>query len=231
MQVLILAAGRGTRMNELTEAVPKPMLEVCGKTLLDHKLAMLPDEIDEVIFVIGYQSETIRSHFGDEAYGRKIQYVEQKVLDGTGGAVWAAKDLLHDRFLIMMGDDLYAKEDAERCIATTGWVLLLERTDSMAAGGKMIVNEMNEVTSIEEGDHHGTPGLMCTNLFVLDTSIFDFPLVPKAAGSAEFGLPQTVVAASLAASNPLKAIESTWWVQVTSPEDLVRAERLLSGIV
>ena len=70
MQAVILAAGHGTRMDELTTAVPKPMLEVAGKPLLEYKLDALPDHIDEVVLIVGYLGNVIRQHFG-ALYGKQ----------------------------------------------------------------------------------------------------------------------------------------------------------------
>ena len=82
-----------------------------------------------------------------------------------------------------------------------------------------MVIEGNKVVAIEEGEHT-RPGLVNTNLFVLDPRIFDHPLVPKQEGSDEYWLPQTVLRASLDASIPLSTVLTHAWVQVTSPEDL-----------
>src|SRR3989344_6700347 len=119
MQPVILAAGRGTRMVELTGEVPKPMLPVGGRPLLEYKLDAMPDEIDEVILVIGYQGAVVRKHFGGRYGNRQIQYVEQKELNGTAGALWVARLLLHDRFLVLMGGDIYAGEDVAAWMAKT----------------------------------------------------------------------------------------------------------------
>ena len=70
IQAVILAAGKGTRMLPLTVNAPKPMQEVLGKNLLELKIEALPDEVDEVIMVIGYLGNMIRDFFGDE-YGGK----------------------------------------------------------------------------------------------------------------------------------------------------------------
>src|SRR3989344_8278550 len=99
MQAVMLAAGRGPRMVALTGEVPKPMLPVEGRPLLEYKLDALPDEIDEVILVIGYQGGVIRKHFGERYGNKRIQYVEQKELNGTAGARWSAPSPFHDRFL------------------------------------------------------------------------------------------------------------------------------------
>jgi NDP-sugar pyrophosphorylase family protein len=229
MQAVILAAGKGTRMKELTQSVPKPMLEVAGSTLIEHKLVILPPEVDEVILIIGYQGDIIRAKFGDEFEGRRIRYVEQESLDGTMGALALAAPYLTDRFVVMMGDDLYSREDIEACFAAPHWSVLVQSTDSMASGGRMVMDESGHLVKIEEGDHVGKPGLMNTNLFALDPRVFEHPLVPKAIGSDEYGLPQTVLAASLTSGIPLAVIEASFWFQITAPEDLPKAEEALSA--
>ncbi|MBU0750196.1 nucleotidyltransferase family protein [Patescibacteria group bacterium] len=229
MQAIILAAGKGTRMGSLTETLPKPMLPINGKTLLEHKFDQLPAVIDEIIIVIGYLGDVIKERYGNEYNSTKITYMEQTELNGTGGALLLLQPILNERFMILMGDDIYAREDMENCIATEGWSLLLEDMEHMAAGGKMIVNDKGEVVGIEEGNHRGTPGLFNTNLAVLDRRIFDFPPVPKNEGSAEFGLPHHMVQASLAGNIPIHAVMTTFWIQITAPEDLERASTLMGS--
>src|SRR3989344_9593279 len=111
MQAVILAAGRGTRMGKLTEEIPKPMLPLLGKPLLEWKLAMLPRTIDEVVLVVGYLEHRIQEYFGKQWKGRTLRYVYQKSLNGTGGALALTKEIARDRFLVTMGDDLYHPQD------------------------------------------------------------------------------------------------------------------------
>ncbi len=229
MQAVILAAGKGTRMKDLTQEVPKPMLNVLGKTLLEHKFDALPDEIHEIILVIGYQGDVIRNRFGESYNGKKITYVVQETLDGTAGAVWKTRSLIDNRFIVMMGDDLYAREDIQRCVDSRDWAVVAEETKHMASGGKVVTDDAGIVLDIVEGEHHGTEGLMNTNLFVLDVRLFDEPLVPKSPGSAEFGLPQTVLPAARRLAIPLHVIPVTSWIQITAPEDIGRAEERLRG--
>lgn len=228
MQAVILAAGRGTRMKELTDSVPKPMLTVHGKSLIEHKLEALPPEVDEVIIIVGYQGDVIRNAFGDSFEGRTIRYAVQENLDGTMGALALAKPYLTDRFVVMMGDDLYAREDVETCLRSSDWSVLAEDTEHMSSGGKIVMNEEGHITAIEEGNHSGK-GLMNTNMFALDPRVFDYPMVPKAEGSDEYGLPQTVLAASKESGIPLWAVPATSWIQITAPEDLKKAEEILSS--
>jgi len=229
MQAVILAAGKGTRMKELTQSVPKPMLRVNGRTLIEHKLDVLPPEVTEVILIIGYQGDVIRDYFKEEFNGRVIRYVEQENLNGTAGALWLARPLLTDRFIVMMGDDLYAREDVDACFASLEWSVLVEDTQTMASGGRMVMDERGHIVDIEEGDHTGKPGLMNTNMLALDPRLFEYPMIPKSVGSDEYGLPQTVVAASKASGIALAAVRSTFWIQVTAPEDLTKAEAALEA--
>lgn len=229
MQALILAAGRGTRMQDLTNEVPKPMLTVHGKTLLARKLEVLPPQIDEVIFIVGYQGDLIREAFGSEYNGRRISYVEQETLNGTMGAVTLAKPYITGKFIVMMGDDLYGEEEVLQACNAPDWAVVVEKTETMGSGGKVLIDEHDLITGIEEGDHRGTPGCMNTNLIVLDERIFEYPMTPikTANGNEEFGLPQTVVDVALKAAIPLHAVYATSWIQITAPEDLAKAEALL----
>jgi NDP-sugar pyrophosphorylase family protein len=72
MQCVILAAGKGTRLRPLTDNLPKPLVKVAGKTLLDHIVSSLPSAVDELIIVTGYLEEQIKAHCGTEFYGRKV---------------------------------------------------------------------------------------------------------------------------------------------------------------
>lgn len=232
MQVVILAAGRGTRMGELSKTLPKPLLQVSGKTLLEHKLDALPDEVDEIVLVVGYLGNLIRERFGENYRGRRILYAEQLPKHGTAGALWSARDILKDRFLVMNGDDLYSAEDVKRACRDGAWLMFAKNTEPPYGGGK-ILTKNGRVEEIIESEKHETPGLVSTNLFALDTRIFDYEMVSVHArkGSEEYGLPQTILAASQASGIPLELVQTDAWIQITSPEDLQYAERTLMKAV
>jgi len=216
-------------MGTLTDTVPKPMLEINGMSLLEYKLAALPDEVDEVIVVVGYLGSAIHNHFGGTYKDKRILYVEQEKLNGTAGALWLCKELLNDAFIILNADDIYTQEDIAAVVAHDGWAVLADEMEHMSSGGRIVTNTEGAVEEIAEGNHHGMPGLMNTNVFKLDTRVFDYPLVPKAEGSEEFGLPQTVIPASRALGVAIDVIKATFWFQITEPADLTKMEALLKG--
>ena len=224
-QAVILAAGKGTRMSPLTETRPKPMQMVAGKNLIEWKLEALPDEIREVVIVIGHQGEQIKVYFGDAWRGKAIRYVVQKELNGTAGALWAAREHLHERFLVMMGDDLYAKEDIARILdherAIGGQEII-----NKEVGGEILSNPDGTFAGMNEPWHFVEHGLMNTGLYVLSTEIFAYDPVPVGGSSTEFGLPHTLTV--LAKDMPVAIVRATKWLQVTTPEDLQKATEFVS---
>jgi UDP-N-acetylglucosamine diphosphorylase / glucose-1-phosphate thymidylyltransferase / UDP-N-acetylgalactosamine diphosphorylase / glucosamine-1-phosphate N-acetyltransferase / galactosamine-1-phosphate N-acetyltransferase len=118
MKAVILAAGKGTRMGDLTDQVPKPMLRVQGRPILEHILSgFVAAGVTEVCIITGWRAEVIEDHFGDGAsLGARIHYARQTVQDGTGKAPELARDFVGcDPFLLTYGDIL-VKPDTYRRI-------------------------------------------------------------------------------------------------------------------
>jgi dTDP-glucose pyrophosphorylase len=109
MKAVILAAGKGTRMRELTNELPKPMLKVQGKPILQHIIeGFSQNGIRDIFIVTGFRAETIEGHFKDgRQLGVRIAYGRQVVQDGTGKAPELAKEFVgRDAFLLTYGDIL-----------------------------------------------------------------------------------------------------------------------------
>jgi NDP-sugar pyrophosphorylase family protein len=109
MKAVILAAGKGTRMRELTNELPKPMLRVQGKPILEHIVAgIVAAGVRDIFIVTGWRAEVVESHFGDgKKWNARIAFGRQVVQDGTGKAPELAKDFIGDSpFLLTYGDIL-----------------------------------------------------------------------------------------------------------------------------
>lgn len=228
MKAIILAAGRGKRMEDLSKDMPKPMLSVCGKSLLHHKLDLMPQEITEVIIVVGYLKEKIMNGIGNEYHGKKITYIidEQAVQGNFYGTAYSfslCKPYFSDdneRFLVMMGDDIYPTEDMQACIAAPEWALLVRQMPSILGKANVIFDAQGHLEEIREKSKAHEPGCICAGMYLLTPKIFDYEIVPI--GGGEFGLPQTI----LSARHDVKvsAVVSTEWFQITNPEDIKDAE-------
>jgi len=119
-KAVILAAGRGTRMRDLTQEMPKPMLRVQERPILEHIIeGLMSAGIREFCMVTGFRADVIESYFGDGAkFGARIEYVRQEVQDGTGKAPELAKDFAGgDSFLLTYGDILVKPETYQQMVA------------------------------------------------------------------------------------------------------------------
>lgn len=223
MKAVILAAGVGSRLHPITVDTPKPMIEVAGRPIIDRIFETLPEEIAEVIIVVGYLREKIMVHLGDEFGGRKIIYAHQGDRKGTFGALLAAKNFLdHERFLVLNGDDLHSGDELKKFLRE-------ERTFGLQ---KMVMPNYYSM-QIESDFVHGfrpqtdeervSGALIATGVYTLDEKIFDHPGVVVNGG--EYGLPQTIMAQK--DDFPIRAVITEKWLPINSFEDLERAENML----
>jgi len=119
VQVIIPLAGKGTRLRPHTHLVPKPLLRVAGRPVLDWVMDTLTSvPVSELIFITGHLKEQVEAYTA-ERYGIPCRYIEQKVQDGTAGAINLARPLVTGPVLIVFVDTVF---DAD--------LTLIERTDA-----------------------------------------------------------------------------------------------------
>jgi glucose-1-phosphate thymidylyltransferase len=109
MKVIIPVAGEGKRLRPFTFTKPKPLLPVAGKPMINHIMdAILPLKPKEFVFIVGHLGHMMQSHI-EKTYGgvAKLSFVEQKEINGPGGAVWLAHESLDEDVLIDYGDTLF----------------------------------------------------------------------------------------------------------------------------
>ncbi len=107
-KAFIIAGGKGTRLKPITQEIPKPMLPVQGKPILEHIIELFKKYgITEIVLSIGYKGDKIREYFGDGArFGVKITYVEEISPLGTAGPLRLARHLLSETFFMSNADEL-----------------------------------------------------------------------------------------------------------------------------
>jgi D,D-heptose 1,7-bisphosphate phosphatase len=107
-QLVILAGGKGTRLKDRLGDLPKPMIPIAGRPLLEHQVELAKKYgFTDLIFFVHYRAELIEKHFGDgQKFGVQIRYVLEREPLGTAGAVLAGFEFLADRFLVMYGDTM-----------------------------------------------------------------------------------------------------------------------------
>jgi D,D-heptose 1,7-bisphosphate phosphatase len=107
-QLIILAGGAGTRLRARLGDLPKPMIPIVGKPLLEHQVELaIKYGFTDLIFFVHYRADLIENHFGDgKKFGVQIRYILEKEPLGTAGAVFAGFEHLAERFVVLYGDTM-----------------------------------------------------------------------------------------------------------------------------
>lgn len=109
MKAIIMAGGKGTRIKEINSEVPKPMIPVLDKPILQYQIECLARQgVTDITLIIGYLGFVIKEYFGDGAkYGVNISYIEEKEPLGTAGALYLLKGKVQEDFLLLCGDLIF----------------------------------------------------------------------------------------------------------------------------
>jgi dTDP-glucose pyrophosphorylase len=229
-QAVLLAAGRGTRMKDLTNDLPKPMLEVQGKPILQHIVEGLRDAgVQRVLIIVGYREDVVRGHFGDGAnLGVDIEYTTQVVQDGTGRVVELAKDFTGNApFLLSYGDILIEPINYRRLVNlgdAEAIISVKHNPGEIAKGGAVFVNEKFEMTDLREKPGPGEPTSPWYNagVYTFRPSIFEFTARLEKSPRGEYELTDAI--RNLALSGRIvQAFELAGdWADVRDPEVLAQ---------
>jgi NDP-sugar pyrophosphorylase family protein len=227
-KAVLLAAGKGTRMRELTNDLPKPMLAVNGRPILQHIVEGLAAAgVTRFLIVVGYRADVVREFFGDgSAFGVSVEYVTQTVQDGTGRVVELARDFAGaDAFVLSYGDILVSPENYLRLVAldaAEALVSVKHNPGEIAKGGAVFVNERFELTDLREKPQPGEPTSPWYNagLYTFRPSIFEFTARLEKSPRGEYELTDAI--RELAQSGRVvQVVElSGTWADVRDPEVL-----------
>ncbi len=180
---MILAAGLGTRLRPLTDRLPKPLLPIAGRPMIEYTLAWIASAgIRHVMINVHHKGDLIRDALGDgERFGLKISYSEEPVILGTGGGLKQVEPFFADGpFLVINADILTAVDPnaiirfhfARRPLAT----LAVRRDPEVAAYGALGVDHESRIRRfLGRGQRSSAPleDVMFTGIHVLDPRIFD----------------------------------------------------------
>lgn len=247
MKAVILAAGKGTRMRELTSEVPKPMLKVQGKPILEHiLLGLLSAGIREVFIVTGFRAEAIESYFGDGSkWGARIVYGRQLVQDGTGKAPEVAKAFVGDSpFLLTYGDILVKPETYQQMVRRFesepfSGVITVTGGEDVTKGGlnffddAFCLKRLIEKPSLEQVEQlrregwlkSGDPVYYNAGIYIFKPVVYDFTARLQKSPRGEYELTDAI-SAMVNTGHKLAGLEIQGrWVDVRDPEVLARLEQ------
>ena len=179
-KIVIMAGGKGMRLRPLTENIPKPMLKVGNKPILQTIVEKFKESgFDDLIMCVNYKSKIIRDYFGDgKKYGVKIEYINEKKQMGTAGALSLIKKRLKEPFFVVNGD-LLTNLDFEKMLdfhnehKSKATMCISEYNIESPYGEVKLKNE--NIISIEEKPTHKI--FVNAGIYILDPKCID--LIPK----------------------------------------------------
>jgi histidinol-phosphate phosphatase family protein len=194
-QLVILAGGKGTRLKERLGDLPKPMIPIGGKPLLEHQVELAKKYgFTDLIFFVHHRADLIENYFGDgKNFGVQIRYVLEKEPLGTAGAVLAGFEKLAECFVVLYGDTMvnvdlnriWNAREKSQAAAT----LLLHPNDHPFDSDLVEVNSKSFVTAFHNRPHAENvwrQNLVNAGLYVLEKSALA-PFKNSAAGIFDFG--------------------------------------------
>jgi glucose-1-phosphate thymidylyltransferase len=152
VKVIIPLAGKGTRLRPLTHTVPKPMLKVAGKPVMDYVLDDVRKlaDVEEVIYITGHLKEAVEWHVRS-AYGKmKSTFIEQTVQDGTAGAVALAKPRVNGPVLIIFVDTIFDADLSVIASNTDDGIIWTKEVEDWQRFGVVLSDASGHMTKIVE---------------------------------------------------------------------------------
>lgn len=190
MQVVVLAGGFGTRLRPWTYEIPKPILPMLDKTLLEHVVEVVPnDKVDEVVVAGGYKVDDIEAYFKESDVPYDVRIVKETEPLGTGGALGNCRDVVSGQFVCLNGDiisslDMQVGLDLHQKNGGIGTLALWEVEDPTRFG-IVGLDEEHRITQFKEKP---TPEEVFSNLinagsYLFEDDIFDY--IPLGRSSLE----------------------------------------------
>jgi dTDP-glucose pyrophosphorylase len=247
MKAVILAAGKGTRMKELTNELPKPMLNVRGKPILEHIVnGLVAAGIREAFIVTGHKAEVIEDYFGDGSrFGLRIATGRQLEMNGTGKAPEVAKDFAgSDAFLLTYGDILVKPETYQQMVRRFGeakfsGLVTVTGSEDVTKGGLNFFDEQFCLTRLIEkptpaqieglrrdgGLKPGDTAWYNAGIYVFRPVVFEFTARLEKSPRGEYELTDAINAMVNAGHRIAGLKIEGRWVDVRDPEVLATLER------
>jgi len=238
MKALLLAGGRGSRVNEISEEVNKCMLPLQGKPLIEYNLQILAglDAIDEIVIIVGYKADDIINRYGISFRGKRIQYIIQSEQRGLVHAIECSQKLIDGDFLLMLGDEIMLNPghqamlgqfNQDQLFAICGMVKVNDRS-MISKTYSVFHDEQGRIYRLVEKPKNPFNDLMGTGSCIFRKKIFSYiDQTPINQERKEKELPDLIQCA-IDEGNPVNLFEiCSKYVNVNSEEDLKEAETLL----
>lgn len=225
MKAVILAAGEGKRLRPFTETMPKVMLPVSNKPIIEYVVDAVKDSgIEDIFIVVGYKKEVIMKHFKDYEEA-KISFIIQDNQLGTGHALLQAKDYLDDVFIVLAGDNIIDQKSVTKIVNDDYEHAVLIKKHSQPSKYGVVHIEKDNVQEIIEKPTGNEESYISTGVYKLNTSVFDY--LEKLAYKGDYTL-SSVIQLLVDDGVKIHTLLAEKWMDIIYPWDLISVNEAAS---
>lgn len=229
MKALFLAGGKGTRLKPLTDKLPKPMVPIMNKPLLERTMVHLKNSgISDIVISSCYQSQHIEAYFGTgEQLGLKIQYVVEDIPLGTGGAIKKAGARFSDTFIVFNSDilsdiDMKKMMEYHKSSHALATIAVTEVKDPAAYGVIEYNTDGYAISFIEKPK----PEQICSNFVNAGIYILEPEILKEIPADSVVSVEREVFPGILAKGNKIAVYkDNSYWMDIGTLEKYLQAHQ------
>jgi len=227
---LIPAAGKGVRMLPLTDEVPKPLIKVYGKPMIEYSIDQLKNMgVEEIVVALHYKKDEIRDYLESKDFGVDITFSYPDKLLGLAYSIYSAKDIIDDTFVVHLPDNIFTQKcryalDAHHKEGASV-TMIVERGDPEGRYETLKMNGNVILDIIEKADV--SFGYRGTGIYIFEPSFFEYCRAEECSERGEFEL-QTVIKRMIGDGKKVVGIEIRGGrLEITTKDDIDMVENKL----
>jgi len=179
MKAIILAGGKGTRLQSVISSLPKPMAPIAGNPFLEYLLLQLKSfSVNDILLSVGYKKDSVISYFSNGSkWDINIAYVPENVPLGTGGAIREALRFIDDEYVLVLNGDSYINVDLSHYI---NWhfrkecnaSIVITKMDNTSRYGTIELDIKDRINKFIEKEENKGPGWINPGVYLFHRSVF-----------------------------------------------------------
>ncbi len=224
-EAIILAGGRGTRLKNVVNDVPKVMAPVNGRPFLEYVLDYLENYvIEHVVLSVGYMREVIMNHFGDVYKSIKIDYAVEEEPLGTGGGILNAFELIEDnKSFVLNGDTMFrinlVKHFDFHLSKMSDFTVVLREVENVERYGSVEIDEYKRIIGFNEKGEKSGKGLINGGVYLINKKFFNSHSFPK-----QFSLEKDCLEKMVDSHPFYGVICKQYFLDIGIPDDYLKAQ-------
>ena len=227
-EAIVIAGGKGTRLKEVVNDLPKPMAPVNGRPFLEHQMDyFIKWGLEKIVLAVGYRHEAIMAHFGQQYKSLQISYAIEKEPLGTGGAVRNAFRLIEGHAAFVFNGDTYYDVNLQRLhdfrwAKQTGFCLAMRKEEDTSRYGTLQIDRDNRITGFDEKGKNTGEGFINGGVYVIAKKYFCSLKLPE-----KFSLEKDFLEACYKTEKMYAMRCQSYFIDIGIPEDYEKAQHEL----